>query len=231
MDAVEKKPHTAIQSLYAFQLGLREYTPVWQAMQHYTQHRDEDSNDQLWIVEHPSVFTVGQAGDMAHVLSAGNIPVIHVDRGGQVTYHGPGQVVIYPLIHIARLGIGIRCLVNTLEEAVIQMLAAYGVQAERREKAPGVFVDDAKIASLGLRVRRGCTFHGLAMNVAMDLSPFNRINPCGFQGLTMTQLSEQGCQQSWLTVSQDLSQRISDLLGLEMIQSNDLPTDYFEPVQ
>jgi len=170
-------------------LGLADYVPVWRAMQAFTDTRDVTTGDELWVVQHHPVFTLGQAGREEHVLAAGDIPVVHVDRGGQVTYHGPGQVVIYPLLDLRRLGLGVRELVRTIEEAVIRVLAAYGVAGARLAGAPGVYVDGAKIAALGLRVRRARSFHGLAFNVDMDLEPFGRINPCGFQGLEVTQLS------------------------------------------
>jgi len=171
-------------------LGLREYEPVWHAMQKFTDERTATTVDELWMVQHPPVFTQGQAGKAEHILFPGEIPVVQVDRGGQVTYHGPGQIVIYPLIDLKRHKIGIRALVDGIEEALIQTLDSYGVVAKRKDKAPGVYVKDKKIASLGLRVRKGCTFHGLAFNILMDLEPFSRINPCGYAGLEVTQLSE-----------------------------------------
>jgi lipoyl(octanoyl) transferase len=170
-------------------LGLADYEPVWRGMQGYTDRRDADSGDELWLVQHPPVFTQGQAGKAEHVLAPGEIPVIQVDRGGQVTYHGPGQIVAYPLVDIRRKNISVRDFVHRIEEAIILTLDHYGVRAERIEGAPGIYVNGDKIASLGLRVRRGCTFHGLAFNVNMDLEPFQRINPCGFAGLQVTQLS------------------------------------------
>jgi len=170
-------------------LGLAEYEPVWRRMQAYTDQRDEGALDELWLVQHPPVFTQGQAGKAEHVLAPGAIPVIQVDRGGQVTYHGPGQIVAYPLVDISRKGIGVRDFVCRIEEAIIRVLAQYGVPGERMAGAPGIYVNGAKIASVGLRVRRGCTFHGLALNVDMDLEPFQRINPCGYAGLQVTQLS------------------------------------------
>ena len=173
-------------------LGRRAYEPVWHAMQAFTDARDDATEDEIWLVEHDPVFTLGQAGKPEHVLAAGEIPVIHVDRGGQVTYHGPGQLVAYPLIDLRRLGIGVRQLVNRIEQAVIDTLAEWNIAAGRHEGAPGVYVNDAKIAALGLRVRHGCTFHGLAFNVGMDLSPFQRINPCGYRGLAVTQTSALG---------------------------------------
>jgi lipoyl(octanoyl) transferase len=170
-------------------LGLSDYEPVWHGMQAFTDRRDAGSGDELWLVQHPPVFTQGQAGKAEHVLAPGDIPVIQVDRGGQVTYHGPGQIVAYPLIDIRRKNIGVRDFVHRIEEAIILTLAHYRVRGERIEGAPGIYVNGDKIASLGLRVRRGCTFHGLAFNVDMDLEPFQRINPCGFAGLRVTQLA------------------------------------------
>jgi len=169
-------------------LGVMDYLPVWHAMQRFTDQRSEQTIDELWLLQHPPVFTQGQAGKAEHVLAPGDIPVVQVDRGGQVTYHGPGQIVAYPLVDIRRLHISVRELVRRLEEAVIQVLATYDVTGERHLGAPGIYVEGAKIASLGLRVRRGRSFHGLAFNIDMDLEPFGRINPCGFPGLEVTQL-------------------------------------------
>lgn len=170
-------------------LGLMGYERVWHAMQTFTNQRDAQTPDELWLVEHPPVFTQGQAGKAEHILAPGDIPVIQVDRGGQVTYHGPGQIVAYPLIDIKRLGLGVRALVRGIEQAIIQVLNSYDIQAGLIEGAPGVYVDGVKIASLGLRIRKGKSFHGLAFNIDMDLEPFQRINPCGFQGLQVTHLS------------------------------------------
>lgn len=170
-------------------LGLAEYEPVWRRMQEYTDSRDDGSADELWLVQHPPVFTQGQAGKAEHVLAPGSIPVIQVDRGGQVTYHGPGQIVAYPLVDIRRKGLGVREFVQRIEQAIIDVLESYGVVGERIEGAPGIYVGGDKIASLGLRVRRGRSFHGLAFNIGMDLEPFQRINPCGYAGLQVTQLS------------------------------------------
>ncbi len=161
-------------------------------MQAFTDTRGPDSVDELWVLEHTPVFTLGQAGKWEHVLMPGDIPVIPVDRGGQVTYHGPGQIVAYPLVDLRRLEIGVREFVRRIEQAIIDTLDRWNIVAARKDGAPGVYVAQAKIASLGLRVRRGCTFHGLAFNVNMDLQPFQRINPCGFQGLTVTQVVDLG---------------------------------------
>ena len=173
-------------------LGRQPYLPVWQAMRAFTDDRDAATTDELWLLQHDPVFTLGQAGKREHVLAAGEIPVIAVDRGGQVTYHGPGQIVAYPLLDLRRLGLGVRELVQRIEQAIIDTLDVWNVVAVRREGAPGVYVGAAKIAALGLRVRRGCSFHGLAFNVAMDLEPFRRINPCGYRGLAVTQLGDLG---------------------------------------
>ena len=159
-------------------------------MQRFTDERGPETPDELWLVQHPPVFTLGQAGKREHVLAPGDIPVIPVDRGGQVTYHGPGQIVAYPLLHIRRLGVSVRQLVTLIEQSIIDVCADFGLEALRREGAPGVYVDGAKIAALGLRVRRARSFHGLAFNIDMDLEPFHRINPCGFEGLEVTQLSD-----------------------------------------
>jgi lipoyl(octanoyl) transferase len=169
-------------------LGRQPYEATWKAMSAFTDNRTADTVDELWLLEHDPVFTLGQAGKLEHVLAAGDIPVVQVDRGGQVTYHGPGQIVGYPLIDLRRVGVGVRELVKRIEQSLIDTMAHWNIEAARREGAPGVYVGDAKIAALGLRVRRGCSFHGLAFNVDMDLEPFQRINPCGYKGLAVTQL-------------------------------------------
>lgn len=171
-------------------LGLCEYLPVLQAMQHYTNARQEHDPDELWLLQHPPVFTQGQAGKAEHILDAGDIPIIHTDRGGQVTYHGPGQLLAYCLFNLQALGLGIRCLVHNIENSILAFLTEQGVEGHRRENAPGVYVQNKKICSIGLRVRRGFTYHGFAFNVDMDLSPFKRINPCGYTDLAATQLSD-----------------------------------------
>ncbi|WP_426143936.1 lipoyl(octanoyl) transferase LipB [Pseudomonas sp. DWP3-1-2] len=170
--------------------GQVDYERAWHAMQRFTDQRDKDVQDEVWLVQHPPVFTQGQAGKAEHLLLPGNIPVIQVDRGGQVTYHGPGQLVAYLMLDVRRLGFGVRDLVTRIERSLIAVLASYGVTAAAKPDAPGVYVDGAKIASLGLRIRNGCSFHGLALNVDMDLEPFRRINPCGYAGLAMTQLRD-----------------------------------------
>jgi len=173
-------------------LGLVEYEPTWRAMQRFTDERDATTPDEIWFLEHPPVFTLGMNASPAHVLAPGDIPVVQIDRGGQVTYHGPGQLVVYPLIDLRRSGLGIRDLVTALERSVIGLMADYGVVAEARRDAPGVYVEGRKLASVGIRVRRGASYHGVAMNVSLDLEPFGRINPCGYQGLQMTRLADLG---------------------------------------
>ena len=173
-------------------LGLRPYQEIWDAMRACTAARDADSADQIWLVQHPPVYTQGQAGKPEHLLAPGDIPVIQIDRGGQITYHGPGQIVMYLLLDIRRAGIGIRALVSLIEESVIGFLQEQGIRAQSRADAPGVYVGGKKIASLGLRVRGGCTYHGVALNVDMNLEPFSRINPCGLVGMQMTQLRDLG---------------------------------------
>lgn len=171
-------------------LGLVDYLPTLEAMRRLTVERDERTPDEIWLLQHPQVFTQGQAGKAEHLLAPGDIPVIQVERGGQVTYHGPGQLVTYLMLDLRRLGLGVRELVTAMEQSLVDVLAAYGVEAAPKADAPGVYVEGDKIASLGLRVSRGCSFHGLALNVDMDMSPFWRINPCGYAGLKMVQLKD-----------------------------------------
>lgn len=171
-------------------LGEQPYLETWEAMKSFTAGRDGSVADELWCLQHPRVYTQGQAGKAEHILAPGDIPVIQVDRGGQVTYHGPGQLVIYLLINLPRARLGVRTLVDQIEQAIVRVLADSGITAAPRPDAPGVYVGDAKIASLGLRVRRGCSFHGLALNVDMDMEPFRRINPCGYAGMAMCQVSD-----------------------------------------
>ena len=197
-------------------LGGQPYEPVWRAMQAFTDARDEATPDELWLVEHDPVFTLGQAGKPEHVLMPGDIPVLHVDRGGQVTYHGPGQIVLYPLLDLRRLKVGVREYVCRIEQAIIDTLGDWNIEAVRREGAPGVYVAGAKIAALGIRVRRGCTFHGLAFNIAMDLSPFQRINPCGFEGLQVTSLVDLGGPSGLDAVKPALVGHVATQFGLEV---------------
>ena len=195
-------------------LGRQPYEPVWHAMQAFTDARGPETTDELWVLEHDPVFTLGQAGKWEHVLDPGDIPVVPVDRGGQVTYHGPGQIVAYPLFDLRRLKVGVRELVNGIEQAIIDTLGTWNIAAARRAGAPGVYVGDAKIAALGLRVRRGCSLHGLAFNVAMDLEPFHRINPCGYQGLAVTQVIDLGGSGSLAGVGAILIDELARQFGL-----------------
>ncbi len=195
------------------QLGRRPYEPVWAAMRELTDARGPDKPDELWLVEHDPVFTQGLAGKPEHLLNPGDIPVVQTDRGGQVTYHGPGQVVAYPLLDLKRLGLGVRCLVDRLEQSVIDVLSERGIEGVRRDGAPGVFVGQAKIASIGLKVRRECTYHGLAFNIDMDLAPFARINPCGFSGLAMTDMKTLDESANWQAMADALCTSICRLLG------------------
>jgi lipoyl(octanoyl) transferase len=205
-------PHSR---LFVKRLGRQPYEPVWRAMQAFTDTRGSDTPDELWMVEHDPVFTLGQAGRWEHVLFPGEIPVVPVDRGGQVTYHGPGQIVAYPLIDLRRLGMGVRDFVHRIEQAIIDTLGEWNILAARRDGAPGVYVGDAKVAALGLRVRRGCTFHGLAFNVNMDLEPFHRINPCGYEGLAVTQVLDLGGPGSLAAVEAVLIGELARQFGLE----------------
>lgn len=202
-----------LNTLIYRELGSQPYHTVWQAMRDFTDRRDDHSYDEVWLLEHEPVFTQGQAGKPEHVLMPGNIPIIQTDRGGQVTYHGPGQLVMYLLIDLKRRKLGIRQLVRHIEASVIQCLAWHGIDAQARCDAPGVYVDGAKICSLGLRVRRGCCYHGLALNHHMDLQPFSRINPCGFKQLPITQLTEQGITLTREQLSTQLLNSLRQILG------------------
>ena len=190
-------------------LGRVEYEPTWRDMQRFTDLRNADTSDELWLLEHPPVFTLGMAADRGHLLDPGDIPVIATDRGGQVTYHGPGQLVAYPLLDVRRLGLSVRALVLQLEQAVISLVAEHGIVACGRRDAPGVYVEGRKLASLGLRIRRGASYHGLALNVDMDLAPFARINPCGMAGIEVTQLADLGVVAGVQQVGQDIARRLA----------------------
>ncbi len=193
-------------------LGRLEYQPTWEAMQQFTAQRTRDTRDEIWLLQHPPVYTQGQAGKPEHLLDAHGIPLVKIDRGGQITYHGPGQVVMYVLLDLRRWRLNVRELVRLLEQAVIDLLAGYGVHAEGREDAPGVYVNDAKIAALGLKIRNGCCYHGLSFNVDMDLTPFSYINPCGYAGLRVTQARDLGIQESMEHLQQQLAQNFIALL-------------------
>ncbi len=213
-------------------LGLRDYLEVWEAMREFTETRDSETLDEIWLVEHPPVFTLGRGGDPSHILVQSDdkaplpleegfrvrgIPVVRTDRGGQVTYHGPGQLVAYTLFDLNRLGIGVRTLVSGLENAVINTLLQYGIRSESRRDAPGVYVEGKKIASLGLRVRKGCSYHGLSLNVDMDLSPFTAINPCGYPGLEVAQLVDFGVAATLMEAAVPLVEAIMKEFNWESV--------------
>ena len=195
-------------------LGRQPYEPVWRRMQAFTDGRSKGTTDEIWFVEHPPVFTVGMNGQPEHLLAPGDIPVVHIDRGGQVTYHGPGQLVAYVMVDLDRQKLTVRGLVEALERAIVKTLDGFGIESAPRRDAPGVYVGDAKIASLGLRVRRGACYHGLAVNVAMDLEPFARINPCGFAGMPITTIEAQGGPNELDVVRSALAPELVAELGL-----------------
>lgn len=194
-------------------LGRQAYEPCWQAMQAFTQNRTDTCLDEIWLVEHPPVFTQGQNGQAEHVLHQNEIPIVKTDRGGQITYHGPGQLMVYVLVDVKRKKLTIRQLVSRLEQSVIDLLAAYHIQAIAKCEAPGVYVEQKKICSIGLRIRKGCSYHGIAFNVAMDLTPFTQINPCGFSGLQMTQLTDLGGPGDVRQVGHELTAYLIKNLG------------------
>ena len=196
------------------QLGRQSYMPIWQRMQDFTDQRDAHTPDEIWLVEHQPVFTQGQAGKEEHILMPGDIPVVPVDRGGQVTYHGPGQQMLYILIDIKRAKLGVRHLVTALEQCIVNLLSNYDIQAYAKPDAPGVYIDEKKICSVGLRIRKGCSFHGLALNVNMDLEPFQRINPCGYAGLEMVDCATVGGPSSLSESAQPLVDHFCQLAGI-----------------
>ena len=195
-------------------LGVRPYLDVWQQMQRFTEQRDSNTPDQLWLVEHPPIFTLGRAADRRHLLAPGEIPVVASDRGGEVTYHAPGQLLLYTLIDLRRRGIGVRRWVETLEQAIIRLLRRYRIEASARRDAPGVYVAGRKIASLGLRVKRGCAYHGIAFNIDLDLAPFARINPCGYAELEVTRLHDLGVTPTTEEVAEGLIEELQELLQM-----------------
>ena len=213
------------KAIYIRQLKRQPYQPIFDAMKAYTDQRDESSRDEIWLVEHDPVFTQGQAGKAEHVLMPGDIPVVQVDRGGQVTYHGPGQIVAYPMVDLRRQGMGVRQLVSAIEQSIVETLAPYGIAAAPKADAPGVYVAGDKIASLGLRVRKGKSYHGLAFNIDMDLSPFGRINPCGYAGLQMVQMKDlvQGDMPGYQVVEELLLDRMAANLGYDCWQYVEQP--------
>ena len=185
-----------MSNLVIREFGLQPYEPVWHAMQEFTNMRDKSTPDEIWFTEHEKVFTLGLNTAPEHLLDTGDIPVVQIDRGGQVTYHGPGQLMIYPLVDLRRAGLGVRDLVTALEQSVVDLAAEYDIDAASRRDAPGVYVEGVKLASVGLRIRRGCSFHGMALNVDTDLEPFSRINPCGFKGLEVTSFARLGAESN-----------------------------------
>jgi len=193
-------------------LGLAEFAPTYQSMRRFTDARGTTTPDELWVLEHPPIYTVGIAGREKHFPRESAIPLQRIDRGGQITYHGPGQAIVYALVDLARRGLTVRCMVSLIEQAVIELLGAHGVGAERRKGAPGVYVDRAKIAALGLRVRRGCCYHGVALNVDMDLAPFSAIDPCGYPGLAVTQTRAHGAVAGAEEMGDELARRIARML-------------------
>lgn len=207
------------QQLIIRQIDIGEYETIWQTMQQFTDNRDDSVVDELWLVEHGPVFTQGQAGKEEHLLNTGDIPVVKVDRGGQVTYHGPGQLVVYLLLNLKRRKMGVRDLVTKIEQAIVDLLAEYKITAYAKKDAPGVYVDDKKIASLGLRVRKGCSFHGLALNIDMDMEPFLRINPCGYAGMEMLQTKQIGGPQTVAEAGNKLGAILAQSLAATDIQA------------
>ena len=194
-------------------LGLQDYEPIWQRMQKFTAERDETTRDELWCLEHPPIFTMGLNGKEKHLLNINNIPVINIDRGGQVTYHGPGQLIIYTLIDLGRLHIGVKDLVNCIEQSIIQLLKKYSIEAQGKKNAPGVYVKGEKIAALGLRIKKNKSYHGLSLNIDMDLSPFQQINPCGYEGLAVTQIKDLKPELKLISIKKELTLHLSRLLG------------------
>jgi lipoyl(octanoyl) transferase len=196
-------------------LGLQDYEPLWRGMQQFTESRSAATPDEIWFTEHPPVFTLGLNASREHLLTPGDIPVIQVDRGGQVTYHGPGQLMIYPLLDLQRAKLGVRDLVTALEQTVVDLVAEYGIEAASRKDAPGVYVDGRKIASVGLRVRRGASYHGMALNINLDLEPFSRINPCGFSDLEVTDLTALGIEATHAEIQARVQARLLKHLRMQ----------------
>jgi lipoyl(octanoyl) transferase len=214
-----------LQPVVVRQLGLADYLQTLERMRDFTAQRGADTRDEIWLLEHPPVFTLGTNADNTHVLDPGDIPVVEVDRGGEVTYHGPGQLVAYVLLDLKRKRLGIRDLVCSLERAIINTLAGYGIEATGREGAPGVYVGDKKIASIGLRIRRNCSYHGIAVNISPDLEPFGRINPCGYQGLAVTSLQQLGCAEDLQGFGAKLLLVLAEQLQLDPGSQATMPGD------
>lgn len=199
--------------------GLSDYVPTWHAMQDFTRKRNGDTPDEFWLVQHPPVFTLGLAGKPEHLITPTSIPLVQVDRGGQITYHGPGQIVLYLLLELRRYHLTVRQLVALMEQSMIDLLAKYGIPGVRQSGAPGIYVDGAKIAALGLRIQRGCSYHGLSLNVNMDLAPFRDINPCGYAGMAVTQISDLGIQAPLEMLEADLVNLLARRLGVRPLLS------------
>lgn len=212
---LEPTPQSIANQLVIKRLGLVPYSDTIEQMQNFTAARDKHTPDEIWLLEHPAVFTQGQAGKQEHILAAGNIPVIQSDRGGQVTYHGPGQLVCYLLMDIKRKNLGIRDLVTGIERSIIDLLSGFEIEASARREAPGVYVQNSKVAALGLRIRKGCSYHGLSLNVAMDLEPFSRINPCGYAGLEVTDLCQLGVHEDFSSVADKLVKQLLEIFGYD----------------
>ena len=206
---------SASHALTIRHLGLTDYESAWHDMQAFTDTRTANTPDELWFLEHPPVFTLGRNAKQEYLHNTGDIQVIGVDRGGQVTYHGPGQLIAYPLLNIKRRQLGVQSLVRILEQSVIDLLSDYSLGAQRREKAPGVYVDDRKLAALGLRIRKGCSFHGLSLNIDMDLTPFSMIDPCGYADMEVTQLRDLGVTASMTTITGQLQNHLENLLNMQ----------------
>ncbi len=206
-----------LPALHLRRLGLRDYEPVWRAMQAFTSNRDATTPDAIWLTEHPPIFTLGRAATEKDLLEPGLVPVVRVDRGGQITYHGPGQLVLYLLLDLRRRRLGVRQLVTAMEQALIGLLDRHDIRAQSRPDAPGVYVDDGKVASIGLRIRRGCSFHGLSLNIEMDLEPFSHINPCGHPDLQVTQLSDLWGSTEMAPLSEELVMLLAKRLGYNQI--------------
>lgn len=213
-------PREHRQALVVRHLGLRPYEPIWRSMQAFSADRGRDTPDELWLLQHPPVYTLGLNANAGHLLDPSGIPVVQVDRGGQITYHGPGQLIGYLLIDLVRRQLGVRDLVVRIEQAIVNMLADLEIKAQGRRNAPGVYVDGAKIAALGLRVRKGCCYHGLALNVDMDLAPFANINPCGYPGLQVAQLADMDINLSVEEVSCRLKSHLADVLGYTVVSDS-----------
>ena len=197
-------------------LGERPYLNIWQTMKSFTDSRDECAADEIWFVQHPSVYTLGQRGRVEHLLTPGDIPVVHSDRGGEVTYHGPGQLVCYLLLDVRRLQLGVRGLVTAIEQSIVQLINSYGVVAESNPGAPGVYVCGKKLAALGLRIRKGCSYHGFSLNVDMDLGPFSNINPCGFKNLEVVDMKRLGIDRSMIEIMEELTELLILQIGYDV---------------